>query len=83
VKPPLFKGRDSPYADGHGWVVPKKDRSAEQTDAIGKFFKFMTDNDYHWARHGHLPVVKSVFDMPEFQSLPHRGNRQHGHCLQK
>lgn len=72
--PQLFAGRDATYADGHGWVLPKKERSEEQSAAIGKLFKFLTDNDYHWARNGHLPAVKSVFEMPEFVNLPHRAN---------
>lgn len=72
--PQLFAGRDATYADGHGWVLPHKERSAEQDAAIAKLFKFLADNDYHWARNGHLPAVKSVFDMPEFQDLPHRAN---------
>ncbi|WP_068116527.1 extracellular solute-binding protein [Tropicimonas marinistellae] len=72
--PQLFEGRDSTYADGHGWVLPKKDRSEEQLEAIGKLFKFLAENDFHWARTGHLPAVKAVFEMEEFQSLPHRDN---------
>ena len=72
--PQLFPGQDSTYADGHSWVMPKKDRTPEQVEAIGKLFKFLTENDFHWARNGHLPAVKAVFDMPEFKSLPHRDN---------
>jgi len=72
--PQLYPGRDSTYADGHSWVLPHKDRTPEQTDAIGKLFKFLAENDFQWARTGHLPAVKAVFDMPEFKSLPHREN---------
>ncbi|WP_159948872.1 extracellular solute-binding protein [Rhizobium sp. 18065] len=72
--PQLFAAQDSTYADGHSWVMPKKDRSPEQVEAIGKLFKFLTDNDFQWARTGHLPAVKAVFDMAEFKSLPHRDN---------
>ena len=72
--PQLFAAQDSTYADGHSWVMPKKDRSPEQVEAIGKLFKFLTDNDFQWARTGHLPAVKAVFDMEEFKSLPHRTN---------
>jgi multiple sugar transport system substrate-binding protein len=70
--PQLYPGQDSTYADGHSWVMPHKDRTPEQTEAIGKLFKFLADNDFQWARTGHLPAVKAVFDMPEFKSLPHR-----------
>ncbi|RCS22186.1 extracellular solute-binding protein [Phyllobacterium salinisoli] len=72
--PQLFPGRDSTYADGHSWVLPHKDRTPEQTAAIGKLFKFLADNDFQWARTGHLPAVKAVFDTPEFKALPFRGN---------
>lgn len=72
--PQLFAAQDSTYADGHSWVMPKKDRSPEQAEAIGKLFKFLADNDFEWARTGHLPAVKAVFDMPEFKALPHREN---------
>ncbi|MGL3608539.1 extracellular solute-binding protein [Rhizobium sp. G187] len=72
--PQLFPGQDSTYADGHSWVMPKKDRSPEQIAAVGKLFKFLADNDFQWARTGHLPAAKAVFDMPEFKALPHRDN---------
>lgn len=70
--PQLFPAQDSTYADGHSWVMPKKDRSPEQVAAVGKLFKFLADNDFQWARTGHLPAVKAVFDKPEFKALPHR-----------
>lgn len=72
--PQLFPGQDSTYADGHSWVMPKKDRSPEHLAAVGKLFKFFTDNDFQWARTGHVPAAKAVFDMPEFKALPHREN---------
>ncbi|PRD44742.1 sugar ABC transporter substrate-binding protein [Phyllobacterium phragmitis] len=72
--PQLFPARDSTYADGHSWVLPHKDRTPEQTAAIGKLFKFLADNDFQWARTGHLPAVKAVFDTPEFKALPFRDN---------
>ncbi len=72
--PQLYPGRASTYADGHSWVLPHKDRTPEQTAAIGKLLKFLADNDYEWARTGHLPSVKAVFDKPEFKALPHREN---------
>ncbi|KPF43487.1 extracellular solute-binding protein [Rhizobium sp. AAP43] len=72
--PQLFPGQDSTYADGHSWVMPKKERSPEQIAAVGKLFKFLADNDFQWARTGHLPAAKAVFDMPEFKALPHRDN---------
>ncbi|SNY91284.1 multiple sugar transport system substrate-binding protein [Cohaesibacter sp. ES.047] len=72
--PQFFPAKDSTYADGHGWVVPRGDRDEEKMEAIGKLFKFLKENDFEWARTGHLPAVKSVFEMDEFKSLPHRDN---------
>jgi multiple sugar transport system substrate-binding protein len=70
--PQLFPGKDATYADGHSYAVPKKDHSAEETAAIGKFLKFMYDHDFDWSRTGHLPAVQAVIDSKEFAALPHR-----------
>jgi multiple sugar transport system substrate-binding protein len=72
--PQFFSQKDATYADGHGWVVPRGDRSDEKMAAIGKLFKFLYDNDYEWARTGHLPTVKKVITSNEFTSLPHRSD---------
>jgi multiple sugar transport system substrate-binding protein len=72
--PQFFKQKDVTYADGHGWVVPRGNRDDEKMAAIGKLFKFLYDNDYEWARTGHLPTVKTVIDSDKFKSLPHRSD---------
>ncbi|MBL1419039.1 MAG: extracellular solute-binding protein [Alphaproteobacteria bacterium] len=71
--PQLF-ATDASYADGHAWVMPTKERSDENIAATAKFLRFLTDNDYQWARTGHLPGVQAVFDMEDFKNLPHRSN---------
>ena len=70
--PQFYPAKNATYVDGHGWAVPRGDRDEDKMAAIGKLFKFLEDNDYEWARTGHLPSVKAVFDMPEFKALPHR-----------
>jgi multiple sugar transport system substrate-binding protein len=70
--PQLFNGKKAQYADGHSWAVSKKDRTPEQTAAIGKFLKFFHDTDFDWSRTGHLPAVKAVLDSAQFKALPHR-----------
>ncbi|ENN86743.1 extracellular solute-binding protein [Rhizobium freirei PRF 81] len=70
--PQLFAGKKAQYADGHSWAVSQKDRSPEETAAIGKFLKFFHDNDFDWSRTGHLPAVKVVLGSAEFKTLPHR-----------
>jgi multiple sugar transport system substrate-binding protein len=72
--PQFFKQKDATYADGHGWVVPRGNRSDEKMAAIGKLFKFLYDNDFEWSRTGHLPTVKKVIASNEFKSLPHRSD---------
>lgn len=70
--PQLFGGEPAYYSDGHSWAMPKKDRSPEQVAALGKFLKFMADNNFDWSRTGHLPGIQAVIDSAEFQALPHR-----------
>jgi multiple sugar transport system substrate-binding protein len=70
--PQLFGGTHAQYADGHSWAVSAKDRTPEETAAIGKFLKFYFDNDYEWSRTGHLPSVQAVLDSEQFKALPHR-----------
>ncbi|NLQ17020.1 extracellular solute-binding protein [Marinomonas sp. M1K-6] len=72
--PQFFPQKNATYADGHGWVVPRGDRSNEKMAAIGKLFKFFYDNNYQWARTGHLPTVKKVIASDAFTSLPHRSD---------
>lgn len=80
---PLFEGyavmpfpqlyqRDATYIDGHAWVMPAKERTPQQRDAIFRLLKFLADNDYHWARTGHLPSFKQVIESERFNALPHR-----------
>ena len=70
----LFPEKDATYADGHAWVLPKKDRSDEQSAAIGKLFKFLADNETEWARTGHLPAIQSIVDSETFAAMPHRSD---------
>lgn len=72
--PQLYKKNPALYVDGHSWVMPTKKHTDAELVAIADFYKFMADNDYQWSRTGHLPSVKAVLDMPEFQSLPQRNN---------
>jgi multiple sugar transport system substrate-binding protein len=69
---PRLWGHDAAFVDGHAWVVPKRQRTPEQTAAVGRFLKFLADNDGEWARTGHLPAMRRVLDAPDFAALPHR-----------
>jgi multiple sugar transport system substrate-binding protein len=69
---PRLWGERVEYVSGHAWVVPARDRTPEQRNAIARFFRFMADNNFHWARSGHLPAFQAVLEDPRFKALPHR-----------
>lgn len=69
---PRLWGRHASFVSGHAWVVPRRDRSPAQRTAMARFFKFMADHNFDWARTGHLPAFRSVVDSSEFKALPHR-----------
>ena len=69
--PPLF-GRDAAFVDGHSWVMPRRERTPAQRQALARFLRFMAQHNFDWSRTGHLPAFQSVVASPEFQALPHR-----------
>lgn len=69
---PRLWGERVEYVSGHAWVVPKRNRTAKQREAIGRFFRFIADHNFDWVRTGHLPAFKAVLADPRFASLPHR-----------
>ena len=71
---PRLWGEDVNYVSGHAWVVPKRERTPEQRRAIARFFRFIADHNFDWARTGHLPAFKAVVESPAFKALPHRTN---------
>ena len=71
---PRLWGQDVNYVSGHAWVVPKRERTPQQRRAISRFFRFVADHNFDWARTGHLPAFKAAVDSPAFRSLPHRAN---------
>ncbi len=71
---PRLWGERVEYVSGHTWVVPARKRSAQQREAIARFFRFMSEHDYDWARTGHIPAFKAVLNDPRFKALPHRSD---------
>ena len=70
--PKLFD-KEATWSDSHIWTVPANAaRSPEQRKAAIAFLKFLNDNNFEWARTGHLPVRQSVLDSAAFKALPHR-----------
>jgi multiple sugar transport system substrate-binding protein len=71
---PRLWGEDVSYVSGHAWVVPKRERTPEQRRAIARFFRFIAEHNFDWARTGHLPAFKAVVESSAFRALPHRAN---------
>jgi multiple sugar transport system substrate-binding protein len=71
---PRLWGEDVSYVGGHAWVVPKRERTPEQRRAIARFFRFIAQHNFDWARTGHLPAFQAVVESAEFKALPHRTN---------
>jgi multiple sugar transport system substrate-binding protein len=69
---PRLWGANVSYVSGHAWVVPKRERTAKQRRAIARFFRFVADHNFDWARTGHLPAFKAVVESPAFAALPNR-----------
>jgi multiple sugar transport system substrate-binding protein len=60
------------WADGHSWVILKADLSDAQRKSAYEFLKFLWDNDFQWARTGHLPTSQKVITSASFMDLPFR-----------
>ena len=71
---PTLMGKPRVWADGHSWVLLRGAVTDANRPAVLKLLKFMYDNNYEWARTGHLPIRQSVIDSPAFQALPYRKN---------
>jgi multiple sugar transport system substrate-binding protein len=70
--PQLF-AQDGLWSDGHAWVIPRQDLSDAEREAAFAFLAFLWENNFEWARTGHLPVRRSVLESDEYQNLPARG----------
>jgi multiple sugar transport system substrate-binding protein len=69
---PRLWGRHVEFVSGHAWVVPTRERTPKQREAIARLFKFMAAQNFEWVRSGHLPAFKAVLQDPRFTALPHR-----------
>jgi multiple sugar transport system substrate-binding protein len=72
--PQLYPGRSTTFADGHAWVMPTKERTPMQRQAIFALLKFFADEDFEWSRTGHLPAYQPVMQSVAFNRLPYRQN---------
>ncbi len=70
--PQLYPANAKVWADGHSWVILKAKLTDAQRKSAYSFLKFLWDNDYQWARTGHLPTSKKIIGGAEFKALPFR-----------
>lgn len=70
--PQFFPGQNASWTDGHTWAMPTQELTDAQRASVGEFLKFWWDNNFAWARTGHVPPSQSVFESEEFLDLPQR-----------
>jgi multiple sugar transport system substrate-binding protein len=70
--PVLFGEHPAAFVDGHAWVMPVRDRTPEQTQAVMRLLKFLSVHEADWTRSGHLSSMKAVITDPAYQAQPHR-----------
>jgi multiple sugar transport system substrate-binding protein len=71
---PALWGEPAAFVDGHAWVMPKRERSPAQVEAVARFLRFLARHDLDWSRTGHLPAIAAVLKQPAFAALPHRAD---------
>ena len=70
--PQLYPSNAKVWADGHSWVILKAQLTDAQRKSAYSFLKFLWDNDFQWARTGHLPTSQKIINSAEFKALPYR-----------
>ena len=53
-------------------MILKANLSDAQRKSAYEFLKFLWDNDFQWARTGHLPTSQKILASAEFLALPFR-----------
>ena len=70
--PSLGLSGQTAYVDGHAWVMPKRQRTSAQSEAVLRLMKFLQAHDFDWSRTGHLPSQTAVAESAQYLDLPHR-----------
>jgi multiple sugar transport system substrate-binding protein len=71
---PRLWGQDAAFVDGHAWVMPRAERTPEESHAIVRLLRFLAAHNFDWSRTGHLPAFRAVLETPRFRALPHRAD---------
>ncbi len=66
--PQLFD-KKAAQADSHTFVLPKQDRTPEQTARDMGFIKFMVGQSLTWAQGGHIPAYLPTLDSAAYKAL--------------
>ncbi|WP_114855759.1 extracellular solute-binding protein [Brachybacterium sp. YJGR34] len=66
---PQLYDQPAVQADSHTFILPRKDRSAEERRLAMQFIKVMLEQSMTWAEGGHVPAYLPTFESEEFQSL--------------
>ena len=53
-------------------MIPTANLTDAQRKSAYSFLKFLWDDDFQWARAGHLPASQKVIDSAAFKALPFR-----------
>ncbi|WP_292103647.1 extracellular solute-binding protein [Brevundimonas sp.] len=72
--PQLYPGRPASFIDGHAWVMPVRDRTSREREAVFRLLRFFAEHHLDWSRTGHLPTSQAVIESPEYLALPHRAS---------
>ncbi len=63
------------WTDSHSLLLPTNpDRTERQTKEAVTFIKWFAENNWRWARAGHIPASVEARQSEKFTSMPHRTN---------
>ena len=69
VPVPAIYDKQAEQADSHTFVLPRMDRTDEQTLRAMTFVKSMLDQSLTWAKGGHIPTYLPTLNSPEYKAL--------------
>ncbi len=72
---PAMLDQQAAWSNSHTFAIPSsKNVDEEKVKAAVKFMMWATENGDMWAKAGHIPTRKSVYEKQEFKSLPFRSD---------
>lgn len=72
---PAMLDQKAAWSNSHTFAIPAtKNVDKAKVEAAVKFMMWATENGDMWAKAGHIPTRKSVYDKDEFKALPFRSD---------